>query len=85
MRLGLVIGEIGEKNKIQVSQEELRRALIEQARRYPGQEKMVYEYFEKTRTRSPSCARRMFEDKVVDYVARTGQADREESRQGRAV
>ena len=44
VRLGLVIGEIGEKSKLQVTQDELRRALIEQARRYPGQEKFVYEY-----------------------------------------
>ena len=40
-------------------QDELRRALIEQARRYPGQEKMVYEYYrEERRARWPSCARR---------------------------
>ena len=47
VRLGLVIGEIGEKAKVQVTQDELRRALIEQARRYPGQERFVYEYYEK--------------------------------------
>jgi trigger factor len=38
VRLGLVIGEIGEKASVEVGQDELRRALIEQARRYPGQE-----------------------------------------------
>ena len=68
VRLGLVIGEIGEKNKIQVSQEELRRALIEHARRYPGQEKMVYEYFEKTPGALAELRAPLFEDKVVDYV-----------------
>ena len=47
VRLGLVIGEIGEKTGVEVTQDELRRALIEQARRYPGQEKFVYEYYEK--------------------------------------
>ena len=36
VRLGLVIGEIGEKTEVEVTQDELRRALIEQARRYPG-------------------------------------------------
>ena len=58
VRLGLVIGEIGERNSIKITQDEMRRALIEQARRYPGQEKEVYEYYEKTPGRSPSCARR---------------------------
>ncbi|MBY0519315.1 MAG: trigger factor, partial [Sphingomonas sp.] len=68
VRLGLVIGEIGEKNEITVSQDELRRALIEQARRYPGQEKMVYEYFEKTPGALAELRAPIFEDKVVDFI-----------------
>ena len=68
VRLGLVIGEIGDKNKIQVTQDELRRALVEQARRYPGQEKFVYEYYEKTPGALAQLRAPIFEDKVVDYV-----------------
>ncbi len=68
VRLGLVIGEIGEKNKIEITQDELRRALVEQARRYPGQEKFVYEYYEKTPGALAQLRAPMFEDKVVDYV-----------------
>lgn len=68
VRLGLVIGEIGDKNKIQVSQDELRRALVEQARRYPGQEKFVYEYYEKTPGALAQLRAPLFEDKVVDYL-----------------
>jgi trigger factor len=71
VRLGLVIGEIGEKNKLSVSQDELRRALIEQARRYPGQEKMVYEYFEKTPGALQELRAPIFEDKVIDHVIAT--------------
>ena len=69
VRLGLVIGEIGEKNNIQVNQDELRRALIEQARRYPGQERHVYEYYEKNPSALIELRAPLFEDKVVDYVA----------------
>jgi trigger factor len=47
VRLGLLIGDIGEKQRIEVTQEELKRALVAKARSYPGQERMVYEYFEK--------------------------------------
>ncbi len=72
VRLGLVIGEIGEKNSIQVNQDELRRALIEQARRYPGQERFVYEYYEKNPSALVELRAPIFEDKVVDYIA--GQA-----------
>jgi trigger factor len=68
VRLGLVIGEIGEKNKLVVSQDELRRALVEQARRFQGQEKMVYEYYEKTPGALAELRAPIFEDKVVDFV-----------------
>lgn len=68
VRLGLVIGEIGEKNKLQVSQDEMRRALVEQARRYPGQEKQVYEFYEKTPGALNELRAPIFEDKVIDYV-----------------
>ncbi len=68
VRLGLLVGEIGDKNKIAVTQDELRRALIEQARQFPGQEKMVYEYYEKTPGAVAELRAPIFEDKVVDYV-----------------
>jgi trigger factor len=68
VRLGLVIGEIGEKQKLQVSQDELKRALIEQARRYPGQERMVYEYYEKNPAALVELRAPIFEDKVIDHI-----------------
>ena len=68
VRLGLVIGEIGEKNKLSVTQDELRRALIERARQFPGQEKMVYEYYEKQQGALAELRAPIFEDKVVDHV-----------------
>jgi len=69
VRLGLVLGEIGTAAKIEVTQDELRNALFAQARRFPGQEKMVYEYFQQnpgalTQLRAP-----IYEDKVVDHIA----------------
>lgn len=68
VRLGLVIGEIGDKSKVQVGQDELRRALIEQARRYPGQEKFVYEYYEKNPAALIELRAPIFEDKVIDHI-----------------
>ena len=68
VRLGLVVGEIGEKGGLEVTQDELRRALMEQARRFPGQEKSVYEYYEKTPGALAELRAPIFEDKVVDYV-----------------
>lgn len=68
VRLGLVVGEIGAKNKIEVTQDEMRKALMDQARRYPGQEKFVYEYFEKTPGALQELRAPIFEDKVIDHL-----------------
>ncbi len=82
VKLGLVIGEIGERHKIEVTEDELRRALIERARRYPGQERFVYEYFEKTPGAVNELRVPIFEDKVVDFVAELAKpAERKVSRE----
>src|SRR5215471_10185998 len=68
VRLGLVIGEIGDRAKVEVGQDELRRALIEQARRYPGQEKVVYEFYEKNPGALIELRAPIFEDKVIEHI-----------------
>lgn len=68
IRLGLVVAEIGDANKIDVSQDELRQALVEEARRYPGQEKHVYEYYEKTPGALDQLRAPLFEDKVITHI-----------------
>jgi trigger factor len=68
VRLGLIIGELAERNDIKITQDELRRVLIEQARRFPGQEKAVYEYYEKTPGALAELRAPIIEDKVVDFV-----------------
>jgi trigger factor len=68
VRLGLVIGEIADKNQLKITQDEMRRALMEQARRFPGQEKAVYEYYEKNPGAVAELRAPLFEDKVVDFI-----------------
>lgn len=68
VRLGLLIGEIGEANKVEVTQDELRQALLMEAQRYPGQAKEVYEYFEKTPGAIGQLRAPIFEDKVIDVI-----------------
>ncbi|MBI1205805.1 MAG: trigger factor [Azospirillum sp.] len=68
VRLGLLLAEIGRRNNIKVSQEELNRGLIAEARRHPGQEREIFELFKKypplvERIRAP-----LLEDKVVDFI-----------------
>ncbi|WP_319773362.1 trigger factor [Breoghania sp.] len=68
VRLGLVLSEIGESNEIQVSDEELQRAMYEQVRQYPGQEQQVFEYFQKNPAALAGLRAPIYEDKVVDYL-----------------
>ena len=68
VRLGLVLSEIGEKNNITVSDEEVSRALVERARQFPGQEKQVWDYYRNTPTALAQLRAPIFEDKVVDFI-----------------
>jgi trigger factor len=68
VRLGLVIGEIGEKQKIEVTQDELKRALIVRARSFPGQERAVYEFYEKNPSAVMELKGPIFEDKVIGHI-----------------
>ena len=68
VRLGLVIGEIGERFEVQVEQSELREAMVQQARRFRGSEHHVYEYFEKTPGAIDQLRVPIFEDKVIDLL-----------------
>jgi len=68
VRLGLVIGEIGEKGKFEVSEEETRRALIEEANRYPGRQRQVYEFYQKNPGALVGLRAPIFEDKVIEHI-----------------
>ena len=68
VRLGLVLAEIGERNNIKVADEELTRAVVEQARRMPGKEQEVWDHYRKNPDALASLRAPIFEDKVVDFV-----------------
>jgi trigger factor len=68
VRLGLLLAEVGRINNLQVSEDELRRAAFEEARRYPGQEKQVLEYYRKNSNALNSLRAPLLEDKVVDFI-----------------
>jgi trigger factor len=68
VRLGLVIAEIGEKNNIKVTDEQLSAAVVEQVRRLPGHEKQVWEYYRKNPAALATLRAPLFEDKVVDFL-----------------
>ena len=68
VRLGLLIGEIGDKNDVQVNQEELKRGVLERARQFPGQERAVLEFYEKNPQALAELRAPIFEEKVIDFI-----------------
>ena len=68
VRLGLVIAEIGERNNIKVTEEQLNAAVVEQMRQLPGREQEVWDYYRKNPGALAALRAPLFEDKVVDFL-----------------
>lgn len=68
VRLGLILSDIGQKNEIKVEQHELNAAIMEQARRYPGQEQKVLDFFRNNPSAVEHLRAPLYEDKVVDFI-----------------
>ncbi|WP_257165719.1 trigger factor [Bradyrhizobium sp. SRS-191] len=68
VRLGLVLSEIGEKNKITVTDDEVSRAVIERARSMPGREKEVWDFYRSNPQALAQLRAPIYEDKVVDFI-----------------
>ncbi len=73
VRLGLLLSEVGRGNNITVTQDELNRALLETARRFPGQERAVVDYYRKTPALLDGLRAPIYEDKVVDFILELAQ------------
>jgi trigger factor len=73
VRLGLVLAEVGSKNNITVTQEELNRAMAEEARRFPGQERHVIEYYRNSPGAVDQLRAPIYEDKVIDFILELAQ------------
>ena len=71
VRLGLVLSSIGEGANVQITDEELQRAVFEQVRQYPGQEQQIYEYFRNSPEAVAALRAPLYEEKVVDHLLAT--------------
>jgi trigger factor len=68
VRLGLVLAEIGRRHKVEVSDQEVAQAIAAQARNYPGQEKQIFEAYQRNPALVAQVRAPIYEEKVVDYV-----------------
>jgi trigger factor len=68
VKLGILLAEIGNRQKVAVSREELNRAVMQQASQFPGQEKKVVEFYQKNPERAEDLRGPILEEKVVDHI-----------------
>ena len=68
VRLGLLLAEIGRKEKVEVTDAEMTQAVLQQARQYPGQERAFFDFVQKNPQMQQQLRAPIFEDKVVDLV-----------------
>ena len=68
IKLGLLLNEFGEKNKLKVSDDEVRNEIQKQIKGMPGQEKMVLEYYQKNPSASQSLKGSLYEEKIIELI-----------------
>ena len=68
IRLGLLLAEIGRQNNIEVSQEDLQRAMFSQVQRFPGQEQVVLDFYRNNPSAVSQFEGPIMENKVVDFI-----------------
>jgi trigger factor len=73
VRLGLVLGKLGEQNGITIASDEVNRAIMARARQFPGQEQQVFQYYANNAQAQAEIRAPLFEDKVVDFIAELAQ------------
>ena len=68
VKLGLLLAELGSKNKILVSEKETQEAVMQKAQEYRGQEKAFFEFIQKNPQAKEQLKAPLFEDKVIDFI-----------------
>ena len=78
VRLGLLLSEVGTINNIVIRQEEVNRLIAQEARQFPGQEKMVFEFYQKNPQALAQLRAPLYEDKVVDFILELAKVNEKE-------
>jgi trigger factor len=68
VRLGLLLAEVGRKNNITVTPDEVNQAITREARRHPGHERHVLDFYRQNPGAMDTLRAPIFEDKVIDFI-----------------
>ena len=68
VKLGLLLSEIGKDAKLTITPDDINKAIMNEAKKYPGQEKAVFDYYIKNKQAIESMKAPVFEEKIVDHI-----------------
>ena len=78
IKVGLILNEFGEQNKIKVSEQEIQAEVQKQLRMMPGQEKMVMEFYQKNPSALASLRGTVYEEKIIDLIKKKAKPNKRE-------
>ena len=78
IKVGLILNEFGEQNKIKVTEQEVQAEVQKQLRMMPGQEKMVMEFYQKNPSALSSLRGTVYEEKIIDLIKTKAKPDKKE-------
>ena len=68
IKLGLILNELGEKNNLKITDEDVQAEIQKQIKGMPGQEKMVIDYYQKNPSASQSLKGSLYEEKIINFI-----------------
>ena len=78
IKVGLILNEFGEQNKIKVTEQELQAEVQKQIRMMPGQEKMVMDFYQKNPSAIASLRGTVYEDKIIKSIKEKAKPNKKE-------
>ena len=78
IKTGLILNEVGEQNKINVTEQEIQAEVQKQLRMMPGQEKMVMDFYQKNPSAVASLRGNVYEEKILNLVKEKAKANKKE-------
>ena len=78
IKVGLILNEFGEQNKIKVTEQEVQAEVQKQLRTMPGQEKMVMEFYQKNPQALSSLKGTVYEEKIIDLIKTMAKPNKKE-------
>jgi len=78
IKVGLILNEFGEQNKINVTEQEIQAEVQKQLRTMPGQEKMVMEFYQKNPSALASLRGTIYEEKIIDLIKTKAKPNKKE-------